>query len=846
LLSSYNTAIPTTPVASADNLFVAAAGNHMTSISISGQNPGWDDRTIGSPVYAQPIYYEKRNNNNVVLFPVLYFCERNGVLYQKDARYGTTYWSLDLTASAANVEADMAVSENGNLLFVGGTDGTLHAVRVATQPTDAPTLAPLGPPTEAPVGMAAATVAPTTGAVAAPTTSAVLPTGSPVAKPPGKEAPPLTTTATPVMAPAAAPPQNALAPAVLLPTGAVSNAQDQNNNAAKTGKSKVGVYLVVVGILLGLICCVSCFLLKRRRRQRRGGEKGYHRDTNLFRSDVKKSVASTPKTTISAADGDDNNDGRVVNDGEEKQLQDAYERECAENERMTLMELAESPIKMSGSNHHHQARSNRRVTSWDTASTNTPTHNTLTSIEEASVECADDKSGDDNKSHGYEVEVNLSISEHTMDESSLLDGVMSGAEDGPENLRRHLDKQKNKGGLATSLAESTDALAKAVGAAVAAMSTWDDKKGTDNVKSSAREVGNLGTNPQLRRSKSTGSDLSTPTQPGMIRMSSGRNRAASPSDMVSVDSSSIYLDEPSIHSADRVLKNFTVVAADVANADSDPKDCPEDEGLGVLPPGSAYLSRHNEKKDMDHHLPTLDGGMRSRSDPRDNGNNGNGGDRLQPMYNGVSVRPAGRSRAGIFSRRLNNNHTDDEEEDVPPPQPTTQKLPVKLGPKRSDILRSQKPANGEDNDGDEEEGAGHPQFTAHGYYEEPEEIANIVSLDSDDLPAAPAPVPAERGRRSSRSKKRSTGHQSPPSEPNSPNSSSSSMRDPWGSFLSELSKVENTFFSTNGLLSAAGRSSSNRNNNAAAEEDDDAATGGESNNSAVSSAPPPAPRTFYA
>jgi PQQ-like domain len=780
----------------------------MTSISISAQNPGWDDRTIGSPVYAQPIYYENRNGSNLQLFPVLYFCERDGILYQKDARFGTTYWTLNLEFP---VEADMAVSENGNLLYVGDTNGNLHAVRVASQSTTAPTLAPIGPPTPAPVLAVVPTNAPTTVMPVTAPVAVVPPVGTPTGAPelkPVEPAPATTTviTASPVMSPpqAASPPAPvALPPAqVAFPTSDVSNNQDKSDAKAKSGTL---VYLVFGLVLLGLICCVLGVLFQCRRRCR---------NNNNGRLVTKKSAESTAKTT--AADDD-----RVSD--EEKQLHEAYEHECAENERLTIIELAESPIKMSNS---RQRSIDRSVTSWDTASTKTPTHNTLTSIEET-PEAEDDRksSGDDNKSLGYEVATDLSVSQHMMmDDSSLLDGMMSGAEDGPENLRKHVDQMKNNKGIAASLAESTDALAKAVGAAVAAISTWDnDKKETDSVKS--REGSGR---PQMRRVKSTGSDYSTPTQPGKIR-SIDRNRTASPSDMISVDSSSIYLDEPSIHSMDRILKNSAVEDAVLGKAEPAPKDCPEDEGRGVLRPGSAYLSRYNEKKEMDL-PPEFDGGVGSRSDPRNNGNV----ERIQSMYNGVSVRPAGRSGAGIFSRRQPqmNNNTDDEEDDEPSPE-TQQKLPVKLGPKRSDILRSQKPSYD-----DEESGTGQPpQFTAHGYYEEPEEIANTVSLDSEDLPA-PAPGPAERVRRSSKSKKRTTGQQPVPSDQraHSPNTSLT-MADPWGSFLSELSKVETSFFSTSGLL--AGR------NTAEEQEDEgDDATAEESNNSAMS--PPPAPRTFYA
>ena len=400
----------------------------------------------------------------------------------------------------------------------------------------------------------------------------------------------------------------------------------------------------------------------------------------------------------------------------------------------------------------------------------------------------------------------------------------------------------------TDVLTGAGSVAAAVGAAVAALGFSEEKKETDSVASHLKSVPVR----EIRRVKSVDThitDLSNPTQPGRIR-TQGSVRPASPSGMVSVDSGSIYLEDQSYASgmggsesllsaplsaksrssddkqlpdpeqsplptsaSEDALSGSGVEADADADAGTVRSDCPADEGQGVLRPGSASLNRKKPNDDAIPDEPPVKA------------------DRTRPIYKGVSVRPSTRSRAGIFSRRQPQlkTFTDDEgDSDGTDQRP---KLPINLGPKRSERLKAQRSLSPNNSASTSDESP--PKFTTANYYvEEPDDSKLHVSMEGDEDPNLSASERKPRRRSKGKGKRK---HKAASNAVAAPHPTESPASDAWNTFLSELTKVESTFFGANAFMST-GESTN----------EEDTRPDVSISDEESEQLPPQPPRTFYA
>ena len=332
------------------------------------------------------------------------------------------------------------------------------------------------------------------------------------------------------------------------------------------------------------------------------------------------------------------------------------------------------------------------------------------------------------------------------------------------------------------------------------------------------------------------------SEPGMIRPGDTNHvrsllAPGSPTHSLLSNDESLYMDDSTIASLampqteDLLLNLQHDALAGTATVGELPSDCPEDEATNKLQPGLVYLNRHQAKKEQ------LDQPIRSSllDDTR----------RVQPMYNGVSVRPASRSRAGIFSRRQPKiTSTDDNTDDtVGVPELTPE--PIVLRTRRTLVTPSSPVV---DTQASHHSGSQTPpvRFTAAGYYVEEQEPDESLLNDNSTV----------------------DGHSNISSETGSQTEVATNQvakKDTWNSFLNELSKVENQFF--NPLVpnkkeeskKAENRGSRKAHNTPASSllhgrpsvaaalptPPPDIMDGSESDEEAILP-PPPAPRTFYA
>jgi hypothetical protein len=246
-------------------------------------------------------------------------------------------------------------------------------------------------------------------------------------------------------------------------------------------------------------------------------------------------------------------------------------------------------------------------------------------------------------------------------------------------------------------------------------------------------------------------------RPGKTSHMSPFNGPGSPTNSLLSNDESLYIDESTIASLemqypdDLSLQLQHDAFTGTASVGELPSDCPEDEVTSKLQPGLVYLNRHKARKDtLDQRLE-----MSFENDTR----------RVQPMYNGVSVRPASQSRAGIFSRRQPKGDKFDNTFVTPEVTPELIVLRIRRTPEAPSLPVVDSQASHYD-----ELQMPHVRFTVAGYYtEEPAE-----SL-LDDI---------------------STSDQS-------------NTKDSWNSFLQELSKVEKQFFNPTGVKKTPGQKSPN-------------------------------------
>lgn len=75
----------------------------------------WQDDTLDSPVLVRAVYFEDEQQEEN---PVVYFLENDGTIHQKNPETGETIWSFEFDS---DMEAEFAISANGNLIIAGDT-----------------------------------------------------------------------------------------------------------------------------------------------------------------------------------------------------------------------------------------------------------------------------------------------------------------------------------------------------------------------------------------------------------------------------------------------------------------------------------------------------------------------------------------------------------------------------------------------------------------------------------------------------------------------------------------------------------------------------------------------------
>jgi hypothetical protein len=314
---------------------------------------------------------------------------------------------------------------------------------------------------------------------------------------------------------------------------------------------------------------------------------------------------------------------------------------------------------------------------------------------------------------------------------------------------------------------------------------------------------------------------------GMSPVNNQNNRFSSEASVTSYDES-LYIEESTIGEQRQEVitgdEPLLEEALDPNGKAVDADECPEDEIMGKVLPGSHYLSRHKAKKELADSVTEPRQRMFQRYTPESLAAASMASappppppppsnpaiadaerelkvNSLRPIYHGVSVRSS-RTRAGLFSRRRNVNDDEQNEQnkdvevvEAAERQESTEptKLRRSVSPPSGMPIR---PKEGVEKDDDESSEPSPPVFSKTGYYVEE-------------------------------------------SEKKQKESSNSSALDPWSSFLNELSKVEDQFFN----LTTAKK---NPENGGKERKKPPSVRKSESSDSESQEPPPPAPRTFYA
>lgn len=731
----------------------------------------------------------------------------NSILRQYNALNGSSYWVAECSvvvvdgisgaADCDNTEADLAVV--GNMLYYIDVVGNLVAMKVAefaTKPatTPAPTVAPVPIPVAKPIVATAKPIPATAKPVIPPTTS---PTIANIQ------------TDTPTIPLVASP-----------PTGDIDT-DAGNSNDEKSAQSWFGDNMQIVGISAGAALLVVVLLLgycacRKNRRNNKSGHRGFLDGKHVTKDDLRndeKTVETTPVQT---------NDKSF-------EIQDLP---MTPANPLTSIEEVDDEVDQRSTN---DVERNLQLTADDVDAVKV-VENLLERFAVASFDMEDDvglgvAEGDffsrerSSQSTNTMVDVYSLASKKEADDAASLTGTLSVASKG-------------------STRSLKDSILSVLG--------MQGKSETDSVKSSKSSKSQqtpvlvvereIPTKSNIQRFEPVVSPKPSPrpdySEPGMIRPGEANALSpllapGSPTNSLLSNDGSLYMDDSTIASlampqTEELLLNLQHDAlAGTSSVGELPSDCPEDEVTNKLQPGLVYLNRHQAKKEQ------LDRSIRSSllDDTR----------RVQPMYNGVSVRPASRSRAGIFSRRQPKaSSSDDNTDDFAIPEVTPE--PIVLRTRRTLVAPSSPVV---DSQSSQHSGALTPpvRFTAAGYYiEEPEPDDSLLNDNSTVEGQSNVSSEAE-------------------SQTELATNQVSAKKDTWNSFLNELSKVENQFFNpTVPIKKETSKKSENRDSRKSPSSSSKGRThvaaalplpppdindGSESDEEAVLP-PPPAPRTFYA
>lgn len=214
-------------------VFVAGDGGGLAGWEVRRGRRQWDRPT--SEILSQPVIHVPDNLENENA-GVLYACDTSGVLRQLTAdEVGTLTWAIDyceansLGGSCPQVSANIFLSTNGNRVYVPNEEGSIFVARVAVFETPAPTSTPTLPPVDAPVAI--------------PTTPTRMPTSE-------EEF-----TSSPSFSP--------------------DESGSESNESKASGLSENGLYILLAVVVVALcVClCAASFILKNRRKNKESEEK---------------------------------------------------------------------------------------------------------------------------------------------------------------------------------------------------------------------------------------------------------------------------------------------------------------------------------------------------------------------------------------------------------------------------------------------------------------------------------------------------------------------------------------------------------------------------------------------
>jgi preprotein translocase subunit SecG len=864
-----------------------------------------------SVVLASPLYFNGNatSSSATSTLPVVYFIEsQGGVVRQYEAASGILQWTLDCgeTSSGssresdngcARVEADFTLARDGSMLYYGDVKGNLIAIQVTALTNT------LAPTTAAP-SLAASSVAPSTSPtgtapVSRPTNHNSKVAGAPTARP-TKAAP------VPVVSPATAPKASR-------GQGFNQSATDQANGAAvaETNSSETSwrdsmlIYILaaVCGALLIMIVLVLCLLRRSRRYKSKASQnigKGPVPTKDQGAVERMPVDLSTPKASHSVLADEQYGSSSLHNN----------------STPMTLQSIAESPDDEEQASVGFEVGMDQSIVPSESEAIVRDLDDAFSLVSQGDIEKGT-MAVDGVTAPRPDLQAAYSLdsgswsgggggrSMDSDDSASFLTRSMLAVASAVGVIASvpHNDEKKEDDSLVsrqpdqqdTDSEDSTKQLALDEPRVIRLSASGDQKSLCSRTSSGDQQI--LAQSPsgeQLIAWRSGSTDRSpnplTNSQPAISRFAATTEQPISPlpsptivypgmakppiessasplqqaplspnGSVLSLDGS-LYMDEHTVHSLEMPLNEAMLTKSSEASAATDtaatlepledlPSDCPEDEVSSKLRPGASYLSRHKAK--LEQKVDENTGTVETIQRPHVHG----GSNRTLPMYKGVSVRPASRSRAGLFSRRqpVVASASADTNESVETPE-STEKVPLRSPeitsePKRRNF--SSVPTTPLSGTADAPSSpsssylpkslesappspASLPRFTTAGFYVEDE--THKAETDESVFPGT------DDGDESSFSAE---------SEPNNYNPTGNTKGerpttyDPWGSFLTELSKVESQFFNPTVAKKPKSRSLAQSRPPApvplppdTVESDDDAQS--------QTPPPPPAPRTFYA
>jgi hypothetical protein len=796
-------AIPNSPILSPNGtmLYVASASTRILALDLELRSTAWVADDLSSTALSKAVY-DNQGSADSVVSPVIYIMESSGgILRQYNALTGELNWFTDcsmnnpngnnLNVVCSNVVADFTVL--GNMLYYVDVAGNLVAMTVADFPIQ---LAPTPAPAAAPI---------------------VKPTARP-SKPAT-----LTTTDSPSIQPVTKNPTIASVPTATSPTfgletnnpSSAGNTDGGISNDEKSTQSWLADNKLVVALSAGcatlmvLILLALCSYRKKRIRNNSGGKRMGNGDADLRNDET--TVATTPGRSYDKS-FEINDVTSISGKGSPlpsiEESQDDEDLHSAKDVENTL-EVQNCPI--------------------DETDTEVVVQNLLERFAKTSFDMEEDDCGRITSATEEGLVSRESSSKSNLDNYSLASG------DDKD------DAASLTGTLSVASRGSTRSLKNSIMAVLGKARKQENEKESGSMTSenskTKSDAGQAIDRNIVKYFQPSSSPIPSPRpeypEPGIIRpgysvSTSPLLSPGSPTQSLLSYDGSLYMDESTIASLEMPCNEELLhkLQDDALGGSADvgklPSDCPEDEVTQKLQPGLVYLNRHIAKKEQ-FDQPTKSVGLDETK-------------RVQPMYNGVSVRPASRSRAGLFSRRQPKITTSDENSaDDVPGTPELTPEPTVLRTRRT-LVAPSSPATSSpivDSQGSlrSETQTPPPRFTAAGYYvEEPEPDDSLLHDASTEEWESNITSELE-GRNEV-----DTNHVE-------------QKKDTWNSFLSELSKVEKQFFNptakSNNITKAAEQKSRPPRPAALPLPPPDIKDS-ESDEEEQDTVLPPPPRTFYA